>query len=155
MKRLLISMTILALLVVPQLALGSDVDDLKAADDRARKLHYSLDPNDVETYVGLFYKDIIDIEADRAFPTVLTKEQLRQSKLNSIAQTESVDYTMVDAQYHVAGNTGVVCHYGTEVTKPKDGPTVTRNVRHSITFVKIDGKWLVYAYHASVIPSGN
>jgi hypothetical protein len=155
MKRLLISMTILALFVVPQLALGSDVDDLKAADDRARMLHNSLDPNDVETYVGLFYKEIIDIEPDSAFPTVLTKDQLRQSKLNSIAQTESVDYTMIDIHYHVAGNTGVVCHYGTEVTKPKDGPTVIRNVRHSITFVKINGKWLVYAYHASVIPAGN
>jgi len=155
MKRLLISMTILALLIVPQVALCSDVDDLKAADDRAQMLNYSLNPNDVEAFVGMFHKEYILINAYYAFPMVMTREQLRQSKLNSIAQTESISYTMVDAHYQVAGNTGVVCHYGTEVAKPKGAPVVIRNLRYTITFVKIDGKWLVYAAHVSVIPSGN
>ncbi len=155
MKRLLISMTILVLLIVPQVALCSDVDDLKAADDRDRMLNYSLNPNDVEAFVGMFHKEFILINAYYAFPMVMTREQLRQSKLNQIAETESVNYTMVDAHYQVAGNTGVVCHYGTEVTKPKDGPTVIRNIRLSITYVKIDGKWVIYATHVSVIPSGN
>jgi hypothetical protein len=155
MKRLLISIAALALIVLPQFVLGSDLDDLKAADDRAQKLNYSLNPNDIEAYVNLFHKDLISINADEAFPSIATKEQMRRSKANSIASTESVSYNMIHADYHVEGNTGVVCHYGTEVKKPKDGPTVIRNLRHTITFVKTDGKWLVYAFHASAIPSGN
>jgi hypothetical protein len=155
MKRLLISIAAFALIVVPQFVLGSDLGDLKAADDRAQKLNYSLDPKDIEAYSELFHKDFISISADEAFPSGATKEQMRQSKANSIALTESVSYNMIHADYRVAGNTGVVCHYGTQVTKPKDGPSVIRNLRHTITFVKTDGKWLVYAFHASVIPSGN
>jgi hypothetical protein len=155
MKRLQLSFVVVLLLVVPPFVLGSDIDDLKAADNRAQKLNYSLSPVDVTDYANLFHKDFISINADEAFPSTPTKEQIRQGKENSIASTESVSYNMIHADYRVSGNTGVVCHYGTETVKPKDGPTVIRNLRHTITFVKIDGKWLVYAFHASVIPSGN
>jgi protein TonB len=42
MKRLPISMTILALLVVPQFALGADIDDLKAAGEKMIQPNTSL-----------------------------------------------------------------------------------------------------------------
>lgn len=155
MKRILLSFFAISLLVVPPLVLGSDMDDLKAADNRAQKLNYSLNPADVGDYVNLFHKDFISISPYEAFPTIPTKEQLRQGKEGSNASTESGSYNMIHADYRVSGNTGVVCHYGTETVKPKDGPSVIRNLRHTITFVKTDGKWLVYAFHASVIPSGN
>jgi len=155
MKRLLISMTILALLVVPQVALGSDVDDLKAVDEKAVKLGFSLDPNDTEAYVNGYHKEFISIDPNYAFPRVLTREQLRQGRVADIANIESRSWIEADALYHVVGSTGIISKYGTSVVKPKGAPVVIRNLRYSITFVKIDGKWLVYAIHTSVIPSGN
>lgn len=155
MKRLLIAMTILALLVVPQLALGSDVDDLKAVDDKAVKLVFSLDPKDTEAFVNCYHKEIISIDPNYAFPRVVTREQLRQTRVADIANIESRSWTEADALYHVVGNTGIINKYGTLVIKLKGAPEIIRNLRYTITFVKIDGKWLVYASHTSVIPSGN
>ena len=48
MRRILISLTVIALLFIPQFAAGDDLDDLKAADALGEKLTLSLDPNDAE-----------------------------------------------------------------------------------------------------------
>jgi len=155
MKRLLISVAVLVLLVVPQFALGSDLDDLKAADNQGQKLNLSLDPKDIESYVALFQEEFLYVDSSQAFPVRMTKDQMRQSKKATIAALESQSYAMEGALYSVVGNTGVVCHYGTWQQKPKDGPAVTRNVRWTITFAKTGGKWLVHAAHTSILPAGN
>ena len=43
MKRLVLSITLLTLLVVPQVSLGGDVDDLKAAYEKAVQAWNNLD----------------------------------------------------------------------------------------------------------------
>ena len=155
MKRLFISVAVLVLLVAPQLVMGADVDDLKAADDRAQKLNLSLDPKDIESYVAQFQEEFLYVDSSQAFPVRSTKDQMRQSKRDTIAALESQSYAMEKAMYSVVGNTGIVCHYGTWQQKPKDGPAVTRNVRWTITFAKTGGKWLVHAAHTSILPAGN
>lgn len=155
MTKLLLSIAVSVLLVVPQFALGSDLDDLKAADERGRSLHLSLNASDVETYVAMFHDDFLYVDSAEGFPAKMTKDQLRQGKKATIAALESQSYTMKEALYSVAGNTGVVCHFGTIQQKPKDGPAVVRNMRWTVTMTKTGGKWLVIAAHSSIMPAGN
>lgn len=155
MKRLFFSIALAVLIVAPQLTLGSDLDDLKAADERGQKLNLSLNPNDVEAYVALFHDEFLYVDSAEGFPVKMTKDQLRQGKKANIAALQSQSYAMKGALYSVAGNTGVVCHYGTLQQKPKDGPAVVRNMRWLVTFTKAGGKWVVFAAHASIMPAGN
>lgn len=85
MKRLLLAVAVLVLLVVPQFALGSDLDDLKAADNQGQKLNLSLDPKDIESYVALFQEEFLYVDSSQAFPVRSTKDQMRQSKKANIA----------------------------------------------------------------------
>ena len=155
MKPLFVWFAACALFVAPQLSMASDLEDLKAADDRGQSLNLSLNPNDVEAYVAIFNDEFLYVDSQEGFPVRSTREQLRQAKKAVIAALESQSYTMKEALYSVAGNTGVVCHYGTLQQKPKDGPAITRNVRWTITLTKVGGKWLVHAAHNSVMPAGN
>ena len=67
MKRLLISMTILTFLFVPQFALGSDVDDLKAAFEKMVNAYISLD---AETLASLLHPGCVYYNTVAAFPDV-------------------------------------------------------------------------------------
>jgi hypothetical protein len=49
--------------------------------------------------------------------------------------------------YHIVGNVGVVLGTFTEKFKPKGGELQTIEVRFSMTFAKIDGKWKQVQYH--------
>lgn len=155
MRVLFVSIAAFLIIVAPQLSVGSDLDDLKAADDRGQRLNLSLDPNDVEAYVAMFNDEFLYVDSEEGFPVRSTRDQLRQAKKATIAALESQGYIMQAALYSVAGNTGVVCHYGTEQQKPKGGPAITRNVRWTITLTKVGGKWLIHAAHASVMPAGD
>ncbi len=155
MRVLFVPLAAFLIFIAPQFAVASDLEDLKAADDRAQRLNLSLDPNDVEAYVAMFNDEFLYVDSAEGFPVRSTRDQLRQSKKATIAALESQSYMMKDVLYSVTGSTGVVCHYGTTQQKPKDGPAVTRNVRWTITLTKVGGKWLVYAAHTSVMPAGN
>ena len=62
---------------------------------------------------------------------------------------------MIDMEYAVVGNTGIVWGHASGVFKPKDGPVVTVFSRESYTYVKSGGKWLLLSLHNSRIPSGD
>jgi hypothetical protein len=155
MKRLFLSFAISVLLVVPQLTLGSDLDELKAADERSRALDLSLQPGDVEAYVAIFSDEFLYIDSAEGFPSKYTKDQLRQAKKATIAALESQSYSVKGILYAIAGNTGVVSHYGTFQQKPKGGPAIIRNMRWMITLTKSGGKWLVVAANSSTMPAGD
>jgi ketosteroid isomerase-like protein len=52
-----------------------------------------------------------------------------------------------DVVIRIIGNVGVVLASFTEKFKPKGGELQTREVRTSMTFAKIDGKWKQVQYH--------
>jgi len=155
MKRSLIFLAIIALLCVPQFAVGDDLADLKAADQKSWELYKSTNPNDTEAYINVFFDEFIWIDSEAAFPYIMTKEQLKESKNNYISRYEYRDWIEGNSIYRVVGNYGIVCSYGTDIVKPKGSPEIIRNTRTTLTYVKINGKWLLHSGHVSLIPSGN
>lgn len=155
MRRTLISLTVMVLLFVPQFAVSGDLDDLKATDQKSWELYKSTNPNDTEAYINSFADEFIWIGAESAFPYILTKEQLKASKNNYISRYEYREWIEGKSIYRVVGNYGIVCSYGTEILKPKGSPEKISNTRTTLTYVKINGKWLLHSGHVSLIPSGN
>lgn len=152
----IISLILVAALVFQcQPAIGDDLADLKAADAKGERLFVSLDPNDIEAYVNMFDEDFIYIAPDLAFPLVVTREEIRQTKTAEVAQTEYANWIPGNAIYRVIGTTGIVCKFGTSITKPKGSPEVVNNLRFIITLVKTGGEWLICATHVSRIPLAN
>ena len=94
MKLLFVLVAAVILLVAPQLAVASDLEDLKAADDRAQRLNLSLDPNDVEAYVAMFNDEFLYVDSREGFPARSTRDQLRQAKKATIAALERQSYAM-------------------------------------------------------------
>jgi hypothetical protein len=156
MKRLLISMTILALLVVPQFALCSDVDDLKAANQKMFEAYVS---QDAETIGTLVYPGAVAYTDDAAFPFVVSIENA-QSETTDLMNTvfSNYDYfvmTPYNMQYKVVGDTGIVWGHITIDTKPTGEPGQTNYLRHISTWIKSDGNWRWITFHNSTIPPGD
>ena len=155
MRRILISLTVIALLFIPQFAAGDDLDDLKAADALGEKLTLSLDPNDAEAYANMFTDDFIYFDAGIPFPIMATKEEIKQNRASEVAQIEFVYWVQGNTIHRVKGDTGIVNKFGTMITKPKGKPEVINNVRFTLIFTKVKGKWLICAAHISKMPLGN
>ena len=140
MKRLLISVGALVLLVAPQLILGADLDDLKAANERMVKAANSLD---AAAIASMIHPGFVLFGRDSAFALVAPTEPkqaeatLRTLLQNGFATAESLNTTPVNTQYRVIGNTGIVWGYSTVVTKPKGGPLQTTQSRVTWTWITV------------------
>jgi len=153
MKRLLISMTILAFLVVPQFALGADLDDFKA---EVEKFVQAFNSFDVSTIAQTAHPGLVVYNTTSPFPDVYpTTAALANAMQEWFSTLESLNIVRVNPQYQVVGNTGVMWGYDTSTTKPKDGPTTTDHYRVTMTFIKSGGKWRVLTIHMSNLPSGS
>jgi ketosteroid isomerase-like protein len=156
MKRLLISMTILTFLFVPQFALGSDVDDLKAAFEKMVNAYISLD---AETLASLLHPGCVYYNTVAAFPDVtpmnISQKDLIRIINDSFDKVEHFSMTPYNIQYMVVGKTGIAWGHATMTAKLKEGPTKTDHARLTSAWIKSDGKWLNISYHASRIPSGD
>lgn len=137
---------------MPLIVTASDLDDLKAVDQAGRKLAFSLNSKDTAAYLRLFHKDYVSFSPEAAFPTMPTKDEIRQAREATNATTDSLSFTDNYADYRVVGNTGIVSLLGTMVSKPKDGPAVTQNVRWTLVYVKTGGNWLLVTTHGSFLP---
>ena len=156
MKRLLISMTILALLFVPQFALGEDVDDLKAATEKFFQAWNTLD---AETIASMISQGGVTYDAGAAFPGVGPMVSTQAERAEYIKMIlENVEYIFMNPynlQYRVFGNTGIVWGHLTISAKEKEQPRQTSYERYSATWIKSDGKWLLVISHESAIPQGD
>jgi hypothetical protein len=156
MKRLLISMTILALLVVPQFASGGDVDDLKAT---VAKIIQAQDALDAEAVASIVYPGGVNYARDAAFPYVAPMENT-QAVVTELLKMEfdSLEFISVNTynmQYRVVGNTGIVWGHSSASYKIKGEPIKTTHQRGTSTWVKSDGKWHMIMNHVSAIPPGD
>jgi len=153
MKRLIISVAALVLLVAPQLALGSDVDDLKAANEQLTKAFIA---RDAAAIASMIHPGAVNFES--AFP-LIAPEQDTVAQLTNFykAILGSLEYLIVlpyNTQYKVVGNTGIVWGHNTVYEKAKGEKAQTIYERTTVTWVKSGGKWLVLMAHSSPLPSG-
>ena len=156
MKRLLVSIAVLALIVAPQFVLGSDLEELKAFQEQMNKAYNSLD---AATIASMIYPGSVMFTDNSATANVAPMESteaiLRTALNKSFAALESLTVTPVNMQYRVVGNTAILWGYQTIASKPKDGPLKTRQIRVTYTLIKSGGKWSVLLGHESAIPSGD
>ena len=151
MKRSLIWIALLALLVAPQFVLGSDLDDLKAINEKSIKAWSDFD---AETLSETVYPGFVLFDRDSAFAEIITVESSAQGLKEYFATLESLSITPINYQYKVVGNTGIVWGYEAVTYKAKDGPVRSIQSRVTSTWIKSGGKWLILSSHSSAIPSG-
>jgi ketosteroid isomerase-like protein len=153
MRRILISLTALILLLAPQLAFGTDVDDLKATDER---WYQAWNSRDIDRLKAIYHDSWVTFGKSNPFPQITeNNDEFWQRIKDWFAIREVVNGTQIDPQYRVVGNTGIVWGHTRRVVKQKDGPQETTYRRFMRTYVKLNGKWLLIARHASAIPSGS
>ena len=154
MRRLLISLTVIVLLFVPQFTSGADdVGQFKAEVEKYIQAFSSMD---VPTIAQTGYPGLVIYDTDSPFVTVYPDNAAFSDSMKSWFSTlETLNITYVNPQYRVNGNYGVTWGYQSSVAKPKDGPQTTTYYRITMTFIKTDGKWLVSTIHMSKLPSGN
>jgi len=141
---------------MPQYTLGADVDDLKAT---CEKMVQAFNSFDAHTIAGLDYPGHVGFYVDGSFPEITPIENTVAETAASIQEffdtLDSLSITLVNPQYRVVENTGIMWGYETASIKYKDGPVRTFHSRITQTFVKKDGKWLLLTIHMSYIPTGS
>lgn len=152
MKRFLIPLAIIALIAAPQLAFGSDVDDLKAAYENAIQAWNTLD---AEALAATLYPGMVSFDYNEAFPSVTNTEADAIKKNNMMfSGMEFFQLVTYNVQYKVVGNTGIAWGNFTFNVKPKGESAHLGYGRHTSTWIKKDGKWHIIMNHSSAIPTG-
>ena len=156
MKRLFTTLTIIALLVIPQFALGDDVEDLKAAYEKGIQAYDSLD---TEALASMVHQGMVSYGYNAAFPNVMpmkdTKEYAARGMKMEFSNLEYIHIAPYNMQYRVIGDTGIVWGHYTAYYKPKGEPLGIQHARITSTWIKKDGKWHMVMSHSSAIPPSN
>jgi len=149
MKRLLISTTILTLLLIPKLTFSSDLDDFKAAVER---YYQALNSMDADTIAQMTHPGVVVCEALVPFTRVYsTPEASKNGLKNWFSSLESLNFLIFNPEYKVVGDTGITWCYLGRRTK-RNGVVEDMFSRQTMTFVKVDGKWLLLMNHFSKFP---
>ena len=155
MRRILISLAVIGLLLIPQLSYGGDEDDLKAAYET---LIQAWNTNDAETIASMIYPGAVNMDAGEPFPSLAplknTEAQITQSMKMLFDSLDFIRLSPYNLQYKVVGNTGIIWGFFATNYKAKGQPASTGYVRVAATYVKSDGKWLCLLNHMSAIPLG-
>ena len=130
--------------------LGADVDDFKAAFNKAVKDYNSRD----DAFFASMHEQAAVFNPGMPF-AIDGKAAYEKAMRRSWAATESSTFKPINPQFRVIGNTGVTWGHYAIANKPKGGPMRTAFGRYTIIFAKSGGKWLAVATHYSPIPSGN
>lgn len=156
MKLIFFILAIFTLLVSPQLASGSDTDDLKAANEKLLRAYKSLD---AETAASLIYPGSVSYGYKTVFQSAAPMENNKSGIIQGMKRDFSrLEYFLVvpyNAQYRVIENTGIVWGHTTTYIKPKGQPLITEHARQTTTWIKKDDRWYVIMNHRSAIPPGN
>ena len=130
--------------------LGADIDDFKAAFDKAVNDYNNRD----DAFFAAMHEQPAVFNPGMPF-AIDGKAAYEKAMRRSWATYETSVFTPVNPQFRVIGNTGVAWGHYALAMKPKDGGMETLFGRYTVVSVKSDGKWLVVASHYSPIPSGN
>jgi ketosteroid isomerase-like protein len=130
---------------------GAEVDDLKAT---VEQLTAALNKRDLDAWSSIAHDQMVVFNAISPFP-VDGKAAQRQVYQTIFNNTESLTSTLLNFQYRVIGETGIVWGHMMFAVKPKDGPMQVSYGRALGTYTKVEGKWRLVAVHLSAIPLGN
>ena len=129
---------------------GADVDDFKAAFNKAVKAYNSQD--------DAFFASIHDQTAvfSPGVPFAVDgKAAYEQTMRTFWATRESSMFKPINPQFRVIGSTGIAWGHFAFANKPEGGGMETDYGRYTVIFAKSGGKWLAVASHYSPIPTGN
>ena len=106
----------------------------------------------------MFHDEAIGFFRNRPLPWRSSKTPVpeRVERIRRLRDEIGVEFyraRMVDAQYVLVGNTGIVCGFIDRARKLKDGAHEFEWSRLTATYIKSGGKWLLLAMHESAIPS--
>ena len=155
MRQPVLATTALVFLIAPSAARSADVDDLRAAHE---EVVMALNARDVDRYVAARHHRAVQFRRNAEFATdyeQVGKTAAHQGLQNYFAATERLTVKWLDPQYRVIGNTGIVWGHIRGVRKPKDRPQETWTARATMTYAKLERKWVRVCSHISAIPSGN
>ncbi len=129
----------------------ADSNELQIA---LEQLVATYNSGDVDAYAALWHDDVGLFGIISPFPA-LGKAAVRQYFHTVFSNAESQTFTVINPNYRVIDNTGIVwSHYALSL-KPKDGPMQAMFGRSTFTFVKLEGKWLMADLHASPLSVGS
>ncbi len=149
--RILLAVVMGMVLVTPSVARGDDVEDLKAAYEQYIA---AVNKQDLDGLMALWHDQAVAFGPDAPFPTE-GKAAVQQAFQMIFSNNESFTARPMNPQYRVIGNSGIVSGNAVAAVKPKDGPLQTSFLRVLQNWVKVDGQWLLVAFHLSYIPPGN
>ena len=156
MRRILISLTVIALLFIPQFAAAGDVDDLKAANQKLVEAWANLN---AEGIISLVSPGIVAYYPDAPFPDASPMERNDAEAVTWMkGLMDSLDYynmTYYNPQFRVFGDTGLAWGHVTISSKQKEQPANTQVLRFTLTWTKSNGKWRLVMTHYSAIPLGD
>lgn len=80
---------------------------------------------------------------------IFTHERLKMRRPGFYARMETYEaiFNKENAVVRVVGDVGLVLTNFTEKFKPKDGELQTVEVRTSMTFIRVEGKWKLALFH--------
>lgn len=152
MKRLFIFVAAAALFAFSQFVFGSDLDDLKAANEQMMK---AITDKDAAALAALIHPGAVNFES--AFPMVAPEKDsvsaLTKLYTPILASLEYLNVVPYNHQFKIVGNTGIVWGHNTVYSKNKGESVRTVHERMTVTWVKSGGKWLVLMAHSSPLPS--
>jgi ketosteroid isomerase-like protein len=149
-----LGLLVLAVLVfTPSSLLAGDLEDVKAAFERAINAQRTLD---AAGWVGTGHDEAIGYNAYQPIAVdtkVMGKNAMTKMIQAGYANVEQTSIMLVNPQYRVFGSTAVAWGHSVNVGKVKDGPQRMFYVRYTAAYAKIGGKWLAVSYHISKVPS--
>ena len=127
----------------------ADIDDLNAT---FQQVVAAINRRDLAAYSNLWHDQIVAFPPTSPF-AVEGKATLQAMAEPNLAQTESLNFSPINPQCRVIGNTGIVWGHTALTRKPKDGPQTTMFARFTFVFAKTDGNWREVAVHVSQMPT--
>ena len=150
-RRTLLAVVMGMFLVMPSVARGDDVEDLRAANEQYIA---AINKQDLDALMAFYHDQAVAFGPDAPFPAA-GKAALRQIFQTLFSTNESITARPMNPQYRVIGSSGIVIGNGMTAFKPKDGPLQTSFLRVLQNWVKVEGQWRLVASHLSYIPPGN
>jgi len=129
----------------------ADIDDLKAAYEQYVTV---FNAHNLDGWISMHHNQAVIFDDNTPFAAD-GKATVQQVFHTLFDNTESAIFTPVSPQFRVIGSGAIIwAHYAFAV-KPKDGPLQTTFGRVTLTWVKVEGKWLVLNFHMSRLSVGS
>ncbi len=152
LSRTFVVVLILGVMISPLSA--GDVDDLKAAFDKALE---SLSQKDLDAFLSVWHPEAVLFSRNRVYP-------IDRSKLDDrswadlfedfFATIISAGYTRQAVEWRVIGDTGIVWGLTRFAVDARYQASFEQDTRLTAVFVKVDGEWLILHWNDSPLPEG-